>query len=291
MKKLFLLSLLASAALIFAGCEKPEPEQPEEPGQEQPAPEVGKITLESDEALVFSDNGESHEVSFEATLDWTAAASEDFVTVKPTSGKAGEATITVTIGANESYDPRTATVTLTCGEDQKTISLTQKQKGALLLTQSDIYVAAEGGKVTVVAKANTNVTATVPDAAKNWITEVKTKGLVDYSFDFEVAANESEHPRVGQIVFTNESGSETITIQQAGAEPKETVFAASFATGSELKWANGDKINVNGVESAALVLEAPAASAEYTVEQVLAAPYKAVYPASALKAAETVTIA
>ena len=277
--------------MIFAGCEKPEPEQPEEPGQEQPAPEVGKITLESDEELVFSDSGESHEVSFEATLDWTAAASEDFVTVKPTSGKAGEAKVTVTIGANESYDPRTATLTLTCGEDQKTIQITQKQKGALLLTQSDIYVAAEGGKVTVVAKANTNVTATVPDAAKNWITEVKTKGLVDYSFDFEVAANESEHPRVGQIVFTNESGSETITIQQAGAEPKETVFAASFATGSELKWANGDKINVNGVESAALVLEAPAASAEYTVEQVLAAPYKAVYPASALKAAETVTIA
>ena len=175
--------------MIFAGCEKPEPEQPEEPGQEQPAPEVGKITLESDEELVFSDSGESHEVSFEATLDWTAAASEDFVTVKPTSGKAGEAKVTVTIGANESYDPRTATLTLTCGEDQKTIQITQKQKGALLLTQSDIYVAAEGGKVTVVAKANTNVTATVPDAAKNWITEVKTKGLVDYSFDFEVAAN------------------------------------------------------------------------------------------------------
>lgn len=291
MKKLFLLSLLASVAVTFAGCEKPEPEQPEEPGQEQPAPEVGKITLESDEALVFSDNGESHEVSFEATLDWTAAASEDFVTVNPASGKAGDAKVTVTVSANESYDPRTATLTLTSGEDQKTIQITQKQKGALLLTGSTISVAAEGGKVTVVAKANSNVTATIADNAKGWITEVKSKGLVDYTFDFDVAVNEVEQPRTGQIVFTNESGSETVTIEQAAAAPKVTVFAASFATGSELKWENGDKINVNGVESAALALSAPAATSEFTVEQVLAAPYKALYPVSAVKDAQTVTIA
>lgn len=291
MKKLFLLSLLASVVVTFAGCEKPEPEQPEEPGQEQPAPEVGKITLESDEALVFSDNGESHEVSFEATLDWAAAASEDFVTVNPASGKAGDAKVTVTVSANESYDPRTATLTLTSGEDQKTIQITQKQKGALLLTGSTISVAAEGGKVTVVAKANSNVTATIADNAKGWITEVKSKGLVDYTFDFDVAVNEVEQPRTGQIVFTNESGSETVTIEQAAAAPKVTVFAASFATGSELKWENGDKINVNGVESAALALSAPAATSEFTVEQVLAAPYKALYPVSAVKDAQTVTIA
>lgn len=298
MKKLFLLSLLASAALIFAGCDKEEPVQPEEPNQEQPAPEdpepdpePGKITLKSDEALTFTDEAGSQEIKFDATLEWTASASESFVTVSPASGEKGEATVTVTVAANEAYDPRTATVTLTCGEDTKTIQITQKQKGALLLTESTLTVAAEGGKVTIVAKANSNVTAAVAEGAQAWITEIKTRGLVDYNFEFEVAANEAEQPRTGQIVFTNESGSETITIQQAAAEPKETVFAASFATGSELKWANGDKINVNGVESVALVLEAPAASAEYTVEQVLAAPYKAVYPASALKAAETVTIA
>ena len=273
MKKLFLLSLLASVAVTFAGCEKPEPYQPEGPGQEQPAPEVGKITLASDDALVFSDNGETKEVAFEATLDWTATSSESFVTVAPASGKAGEATISVTVGANESYDPRPATVTLTCGEDQKTIQVTQKQKGALLLTESKISVSAEGGKVTVVAKANSNVTVAIAEDAKGWITEVKTKGLVDYNFDFEVAVNEVEQPRTGQIVFTNESGSETVTIEQAAAEPKVTVFATGFAAGSNLKWENGDKINVNGVESAALALSASAATAEFTVEQVLEAPY------------------
>lgn len=234
MKKLFLLSLLASAALIFAGCDKEEPVQPEEPNQEQPAPEnpepepePGKITLKSDEALTFTDEAGSQEIKFDATLEWTASASESFVTVSPASGEKGEATVTVTVAANEAYDPRTATVTLTCGEDTKTIQITQKQKGALLLTESTLTVAAEGGKVTIVAKANSNVTATVPEAAKNWITEVKTKGLVDYSFDFEVAANESEYPRVGQIVFTNESGSESITIEQAGAQPKVTEITSA----------------------------------------------------------------
>lgn len=234
MKKLFLLSLLASAALIFAGCDKEEPVQPEEPNQEQPAPEdpepdpePGKITLKSDEALTFTDEAGSQEIKFDATLEWTASASESFVTVSPASGEKGEATVTVTVAANEAYDPRTATVTLTCGEDTKTILITQKQKGALLLTESTLTVAPEGGKVTIVAKANSNVTATVPEAAKNWITEVKTKGLVDYNFEFEVAANESEYPRVGQIVFTNESGSETITIEQAGAQPKVTEITSA----------------------------------------------------------------
>lgn len=234
MKKLFLLSLLASAALTFAGCEKPEPEQPEEPNQEQPAPEnpepdpePGKITLKSDEALTFTDEAGSQEIKFDATLEWTASASESFVTVSPASGEKGEATVTVTVAANESYDPRTATVTLTCGEDTKTIQITQKQKGALLLTESTLTVAAEGGKVTIVAKANSNVTAAVAEGAQAWITEIKTKGLVDYNFEFEVAANEAEQPRTGQIVFTNESGSETITIEQAGAQPKVTEITSA----------------------------------------------------------------
>lgn len=227
MKKLFLLSLLASAVLAFAGCEKPEPIQPEEPNQEQPAPEPGEITLQSDEALVFSDEGGSQEVAFNATLDWTATSSEGFVKVEPASGKKGDAAVTVTVAANEAYDPRTATVTLTCGEDTKTIQITQKQKGALLLTESTLTVAAEGGKVTIVAKANSNVTAAVAEGAQAWITEIKTKGLVDYNFEFEVAANEAEQPRTGQIVFTNESGSETVTIEQAAAAPKATEITSA----------------------------------------------------------------
>ena len=211
MKKL--LYLLVMPLLAIVSCEKPEPE---------PEPVVGKITLSTESELVFSDEGESQQVAFTATLDWAATSDQDWMTVEPKSGQAGEAAVTLRASKNTSDEPRTAKVTLTCGEDTKTIEVTQKQAGALVLAQSTIAVEAAGGKITITAKANSNVTATV-DANASWITDVTTKALVDYIFDFQIAANESEESRSGKIVFTNNDGnSETVTIQQAGVKPVPT---------------------------------------------------------------------
>ena len=55
-------------------------------------------------------------------------------------------------------------------------------------------------------------------------------------------------------------------------------------------WTNGDKINVSGVESAALELEEAAATATFRVGSVLSTPYKAVFPASIYKDENTVTL-
>lgn len=55
-------------------------------------------------------------------------------------------------------------------------------------------------------------------------------------------------------------------------------------------WTNGDKINVNGVESAALELKEAAETATFSVGSVLSTPYKAVFPASIYKDENTVTL-
>ena len=60
--------------------------------------------------------------------------------------------------------------------------------------------------------------------------------------------------------------------------------------GSKVYWTNGDKIMVNGHESAALELEAPSASATFSFKADLAAPYMAVFPSSIYKDAATVTL-
>ena len=256
-------------------------------------PIVGKITLQGEDAFTVSDEGGQLEVAFNATLGWTASSSEEFVTVEPKTGEAGDVSVTLTVAENDSYDPRTATVTLTCDEDVKTIEITQKQKGALLFTESTIAVSAEGGNVEVVAKANSNVTYAIADDAKAWISELK--GLVEYKFNFIVNVNESELARTGQIVFTNETGqTETVTIQQAGTEALS--FAANFAVEGvapfKTLWANGDVVAVNGVVSDALVLDAAAATADFVVRDKLEAPFNAIYPASVLKAetADVVTL-
>ena len=202
-----LFSLVSLPLMALWGCKETEPE---------PEPVKGEITLNSSDSIVLSDEGDSKQVSFSATLDWVASSSETWLSIAPKSGQAGDAVISVTAGENTAYDARTATVTLTCGEDTKTVKVTQKQKGALLLTESTISVGAQGGMVTITAKANSNVSATIASDAQSWITDITTKGLIDYVFEFDVKANDDESPRSGQIVFSNEASSETITIEQEG---------------------------------------------------------------------------
>ena len=209
MKK-YLYLLLVSLGVAFA-CEKPEP---------TPKPVVGKVTPKTDEPIIISDEGGSKQIAFDATLDWTATSSESWLTVQPASGKAGQdISITLTAGANQNYDPRTAAVTIKSGEDSKEVQVTQKQKGALLLTDSTIPVGAEGKIVKIIAKANSNVSAAIDQAAKEWIIDISTRALIDYSFEFEVKPNAVESPRSGSIVFSNEAGSETVTIEQEGLKP------------------------------------------------------------------------
>lgn len=221
MKKYLYLFILP-LVLTFS-CKEPEPE---------PQPVEGKITLKSESSVVLSDDGDSKQVAFSATLGWTAASSESWLAVEPKSGEAGDVAVTLKAGANTAYDARTATVTLTCDKDTKTIQVTQKQKGALLLTESSIPVGAEGGPVTITVKANADVTAAIDPAAASWITNVTTKGLVDYGFNFAVAANPDETPRSGKIVFSNSYGSETVTIQQEALDVEYNVFGQVTCDGA-----------------------------------------------------------
>ncbi|MBR6054166.1 MAG: calcineurin-like phosphoesterase C-terminal domain-containing protein [Bacteroidales bacterium] len=204
--------LISAALLALVSCKKENEEA-------TPEPVRGEITVNTVGTVVLSDEGDSKPVSFSATLDWTASSDAAWLTVNPLRGPAGDASITVSAVENPDYDPRTANLTITCGEASKTVQVTQKQKGALLLTESTISVGEEGGMVTITAKANSNVSAAIDQAAAGWITDVTTKGLVDYVFEFEIAGNQDENARSGDIVFTNETGSETVTIEQAGYQP------------------------------------------------------------------------
>jgi hypothetical protein len=90
-------------------------------------------------------------------LDWKASVDQDFVTIEPKTGQAGEAAVTIKMTQNPDFETRSATLTLTCGEDTKTVQLTQKQKGALILEETTINVEAEGGRITITAKATAEV--------------------------------------------------------------------------------------------------------------------------------------
>lgn len=126
--------MLAAATVAVVSCEKPEPQpedEPQEKPEEKPEDKPAEPTLAvSQETLTLT--AEASEETFTVTTNqnWTATASEDWVTLTPASGTpAAEAvTVKVAVTANETTEARTATITVTAAQLTKTITLTQAGK-------------------------------------------------------------------------------------------------------------------------------------------------------------------
>ena len=110
-----ILSAAAAAALMAAGChEKPE-------GGE------GSVSLHSDVEMTLPAAATDTTISFSATADWTASAEGgEWLSISPASGEAGEIAATLSASANNEAEARTATVRITCGTDEATVTVTQE---------------------------------------------------------------------------------------------------------------------------------------------------------------------
>lgn len=110
-------AMLAAATLFFAGC-----------GEKLPDPEIN-IPETEDIAPVFARDGGTSTVAFHSATDWTASVtavkSGEWISVNPTSGKAGDVRITITVQANEEAEGREATVTIQSGNIRKEVRVTQ----------------------------------------------------------------------------------------------------------------------------------------------------------------------
>lgn len=227
MKIKHLILFLAAAAMFVPSCKKVQPVEPEVP----------EVTITTQAIPAISDEGGSFTLSFNSSMDWTVSKDAAWLSVNPDNGKAGEScTVTITAQPNTSYDERSAKVTITCGSDNNTkseqITVVQKQKGALLLTDNTFSVGSEGQTIEITVKANSNVTAAVADDAKDWIVSLGTKGLVENVYQFEVKPNEAYEERSGKITFSNEAGSEEVTVSQEAATPPTPPVVDGIAIGS-----------------------------------------------------------
>ena len=77
-----------------------------------------------------------------------------------------------------------------------------------------------------------------------------------------------------------------VTVLTAGTPSTKTVLQND----QKVLWTTGDKINVNGVESNALEIEEASATATFKIPGTHSNPYRAVFPASIYKDAQTVTL-
>lgn len=83
---------------------------------------------------IAADSGLNHTVNFETKAEWTASVRETtrgdaWISIAPTSGSAGRSQITITLSENPDQTSRTAVITILCGGESVTITITQRGVG------------------------------------------------------------------------------------------------------------------------------------------------------------------
>ena len=172
MKKVLLIASVLLAACMVSCKKDPKVED--------------AVTIKTADATVPVEGGVVS-ISINASVPWTAKSSADWLTLSPTSGEAGDATIKASVLKNENLDDRTAEVTVTAGTKSAKFTVTQSQKDAMEIDKVDYVVEADGGSVEIPVSANVEYTVTVPEAV-DWIHIVSTKGMVDSKITLTVDA-------------------------------------------------------------------------------------------------------
>ena len=92
------------------------------------------ITLSAVSLSVASDVEKSN-VTVTSNYSWSASSDASWVTVKPSSGNAGTTEVTLAITESPTGDARSATVTFTCMNVSKTLTITQQEAPVVLTDQ------------------------------------------------------------------------------------------------------------------------------------------------------------
>lgn len=128
--------------------------------------------------------------------------------------------LNVTVQANDTYDERQTTVTVTDPGDQTSISfkVLQKQNDAILVDGNTYVVPEEGGEVSIKIQSNVDYKVEIPESA-SWLKrsiKASTRGLVSSTIDLTAEKNDSGDEREAIVKLTNsDSGvSSQFTVKQ-----------------------------------------------------------------------------
>lgn len=127
-----------------------------------------------------------------------------------------KSTMTVIVDENETFDPRTATVTISDivdGVSKRSFTVSQGQCDAIQTGENSYTVKTDGGTVSIKVQSNVSykVAVTYDEVAKDWITipSSKTRGLVETTVVLEVAKNTSQKVRNASVrIYDEKSGVE-----------------------------------------------------------------------------------
>lgn len=169
-------------------------------------------------SLTVGDSAGSQTVSLTANKPWSVTSDQSWCKVSPSAGEeATSSRITISYDANTSYEARTATVTFTCAELTKTVSVSQATNNGLLVSQTSYDVTKAAQQIEIQVQANVKFSVEVDNGCKDWVKYNTTKGLTTSTVVLDIAENKTYDAREGKVTIKQEGGtlSSTITIKQS----------------------------------------------------------------------------
>ena len=175
---------------------------------------------------VFLAEAGTQTITFNSTKAWAAGveAGKTWCTVTPANGVAGAAvTMTITVAKNETYDSRSAVVTIISEGVEQPITVTQSQNDSFSFTGApkDALPATES-KFVITTAENTGApkVGTLPE----WITVATApaaKGLTNTTLTFTVKANTTFDNREAKITITSGGKDESFVVKQSQVDSFE----------------------------------------------------------------------
>ena len=186
--------------------------------------QTAKIFQAQKNAVIISDddiviNNLSQQVSFEIEANVEYSVSEpDANWVHLVSTRAlTSRTLTYDIDENTTHDSREAHIVVTnkTNNSSQTITITQAQKDAIVLAASTYEIEMDGGELDFDIMTNVEISVSISDNAKSWITHLTSRALQTQTLHFDIAAYDGDDLREGEITLSGGGVTQTVTISQS----------------------------------------------------------------------------
>ena len=148
-------------------------------------------------STVVGVEGTTQALKFTTNNPWSITCDQTWVTFDKQSGDAGDGAVNMTVAANDTYDGRSAKVTVKAGSKSHVLSVTQFGKTEFG-TAVSLSVTSQAQNITIPVISNVEYSVNVSEDSKDWITIVKTKSApTDGEIVLGISANTELFPRTG----------------------------------------------------------------------------------------------
>lgn len=148
-------------------------------------------------STVVGVEGTTQAIKFTTNNPWSITCDQTWVTFDKQSGDAGDGAVNMTVAANDTYDGRSAKVTVKAGSKSHVLSVTQFGKTEFG-TAVSLSVTSQAQNITIPVISNVEYSVNVSEDSKDWITIVKTKSApTDGEIVLGISANTELFPRTG----------------------------------------------------------------------------------------------